>query len=210
MAVQQKHTLRDERLKIVSMFDDAYDWDAMPVPVVKTWLATRDTSLLEPFLIPGRRPQYFHIREIKRSTMLRWVKAAAHDAELLMRCFMAGVEKIENLVQRAGTFVEEWTPPAMKNSEVMKEESLERLCGRDIEEIGEVCKQHSDFRMTTVDCFQPQLSLRLQWDALRSRRAAANPSSPASDSEKPSEDEEASEQSAQKTTDGDSSSADAA
>lgn len=168
--------MREEKLRIISVFDPAIDHARVPDAVWPQYNMTRNVALLEPYVIPGKRPTYYHIKEIPRGVYFRYVSDAPSGSALeAMRAFMVAVTMVENLEQAGGDYIN-WEPPRDSGYETMREDSLDRLRPLEIHDIGEVAKQHSDFRLSTEGSFHLGLSLVVLWGAFHVHRVAVSQS----------------------------------
>lgn len=174
--------MRDEKIRVISVYDPAIDTARCPLSVWSEYSKTRNIALLEPYVIPGKRPTIYTLREIPRRVLFAYVGDAPEGSKLeKLRAFQAAVTMIENLQQNDGDYLP-WEPPRDPGYETIREESLDRINGDDILDIGEVAKQHSNFRRSTEGCFHLEPSSAVRWGDYHAHRVDVSRSSQASSS----------------------------
>ena len=178
--------MRDEKIRVISLYDPAIDHGRCPEKVWTDYKETRNIALLEPYVIPGKKPTIYTVREIPRFVQMTFVGDAPEGSQLQkIRAFLAAVMLVENLEQPGGDYIP-WVPPRGEDAVTMRMESLDRVCADDIRDIGEVAVQHSDFRLSIDGCFHLGPSSAARWDVYHAHRVAVSQSSPASSSERAS------------------------
>jgi hypothetical protein len=176
--------MRAEKFAVVSVLDPAIDTERMPAKSMAEYITTRDLKHVDPYLKPGELPTIYHVRAVPHSLWEQYVMAVDNQAERYRRCFMAGVERVQNIYQDDGPRIESWQPG--KPGELMPEEMCVRFSPAEREEIGSVVWSHSFLPRRTAANFRLPPSSHAALIERTFRPAAANPSSPASDSEKAS------------------------
>lgn len=158
--------MRAERFKVVSALDPALDVDT---ETLIKYVRERDYALVERNFLPGSKPIIFHVREVPHGMWESYVAAGASEAEQARRAFIAGVEKVENLMSPDG-LVQTWTPTRTPRDKVvmMTEEQADLLFRpQQRGEIGMVIYQHS-FLPLTIELNLPLLP---SWHAPLARLA---------------------------------------
>jgi hypothetical protein len=103
----------------------------------------------------------FHVREVPHGLWESFVRSAGDGPERYHRAFRAGVERVENLVQRDGTAIQSWAPayrhPSMRDVVMLSEEEANAMFSpSEREEIGSVVYHHS-FLPLRIKCTFPLL-----------------------------------------------------
>jgi len=134
---------RKETFRVVSVLDPAIDTERMTQAQMKEYFETRDEAKIAPFIKPGAKPTWFHIREIPRRLCSGFV--GTPDAHFVRneRAFMAAVTRIQNLHQEDGSVMAEFEPS--RQHDVIPEEVLEErgISEAEIQEVGAVAWTHS-------------------------------------------------------------------
>lgn len=181
--------MRKERFETVSVLDDALDLQRVPPEVMLFEFGQlRVAELLEQYAKQGRQLTKFHLREIPRRTWFQYVRSSVGDTErpsaaMLARCFLAGVERIDNLQQPNGQILPTVEVAHLPGDDIGDERFLERVPIAFIEEIGEVAWRHSRFPLSIDRCFRLQPSYLELLDEIRTRPVASSLSLPASSSD---------------------------
>lgn len=136
----------DRTLRVVCCFDPALD---LSKEELDEYVDKRpDASTLR--LLPGTKATVYHVRPLSKA-MMRHCDAALDSTERALRAFIAGVEKIENLVQDDGTVTPLLQPtlpvplPGGAQVRFWRDEELELVSHWALVEIGGVAYSHSSF-----------------------------------------------------------------
>lgn len=177
-------SMKQERFRIVSVNDPAIDTERMPIETMLKYIETRDEKLILPFVRPGGQPTWFHIREIPRRLMTRFVQSASAVPSMRNEhAFRAGVSLVENLHQDDGPFLVSWEPPKTSD-DVIDEDALEqRFSPAEVEEVGAVIWNHSFLARRMRRTYQLPHSSREILSGRDFRSAAASPSLQATSSD---------------------------
>lgn len=135
--------MREEKFKVVSATDPAIDKGRMPWETMKRYWETREFSLVEPYFKPGEQPIIYHVRAVTNALFDNYVDWVDYDSVKHKRAFCAGVELVENLPQRDGSFTS-WSSskPPSPNTPGMTEEEAARFPPEHRTEIGRVIYAH--------------------------------------------------------------------
>lgn len=132
--------MRPERIEVICVHDPAIDTKSMTVEQMMEYAKTRDQKVLR--MVPGVAPTVFHCREVPQALWTSYIMGGGTEAELLERCFLAGVERVENLFGRDGVCIPDWQPPR-DSEDRMQRESLKRFAPAEVLEVGQAIWQHS-------------------------------------------------------------------
>lgn len=176
-------SMKEERFRIVSVNDPAIDTERMPIETMLKYIETRDEKLIAPFMRAGEQPTWFHIREIPRRLMTRFVQSASAVPSMRNEhAFRAGVTVVENVHQDDGPFLTSWELPRT-NDDVVTEETLEqRFSPSEVDEIGAVIWNHSFLARRMRRTYQLPHTSREVLSGRAFLPADANPSLPATSS----------------------------
>lgn len=180
-------SMKQEQFRIVSVLDPAIDTENMPMETMQRYIETRDEKLITPYIRPGGLPTWFHIREIPRRLMTRFVQSAAGVESMRNdHAFRAGVVLVENVHQEDGPHLVSWKPPRTKDDVLPEDVVEQRFSPAEVDEVGCVIWHHSFLARKMRRTFPlPHTSL----EALSARvflRVAASPSLPATSSDEAS------------------------
>lgn len=137
-------SMKQEQFRIVSVNDPAIDTERMPLETMVKYIETRDEKLVLPFIRPGGQPTWFHIREIPRRLMTRFVQsAAAVESMRNEHAFRAGVLTVENLHQEDGPVRSSWKAPRTEDDVIPEDVLEQRFSPSEVDEVGAVVWNHS-------------------------------------------------------------------
>lgn len=136
--------MRQESFRAVSVIDPALDTASLTYDEIKAYWSTRDFSIVDGKWVPGEKPTIFHVSEVPHGLWEGYVMAAATEQERNLRCFIAGVRRVENLVGEDGVALTAWEPVNKRGKHLMMtDEENARFSRQECEEIGSVIFQHS-------------------------------------------------------------------
>lgn len=136
--------MRDATFRVVSVIDPALDTGSLTFDEIQAYVTTRDFSIVDGKWVPGLTPTIFHVREVAHDLWATWVMSAATPEEKHLRCFIAGVSRVDNLVGEDGVALPSWQPAGKRGKhEMMTDKESERFAWQECEEIGSVIFQHS-------------------------------------------------------------------
>jgi hypothetical protein len=175
----------DQPLKVISIFDPAIDFARMGQELHGQYANKRDFEIVRPYLIPGKVPTFYSLREVPRRLWFSSVMSEPTAALRCMRAFQCGVVSVENLYSRDGVYDPGAAQLARVGDGVIADEALdERFENGVIEEIGSVVYYRSFLgRRTERTYLLPPSCARAVDQIFLNLPAAASPSLPASSSE---------------------------
>lgn len=175
----------DTEIKLVSVVDEAIDWDRMPNDVFGKYIDNReDFSIVEPYLIAGRVPTFFYLREI-RHAKFRWVLRQGSEIDRQCAAFRASLARVENLKSGDGAIIP--APELARDKDgVLVEDELDRFDAETWIEIGDAAFLRSFFRNRTERVYRLPPTLAPLWALQAARRAAPSQALPESSSSNPS------------------------
>lgn len=177
--------MKDESQVVISVLDPAIDTESMTVDEMMKYAETRDVSKIR--IKAGAKPTRYHTREIRHDVMESYVMAAGTDAERYRRAFLCGVVKVENLLQRDGSILPDWTPTNIGKLAAMPDADAERFSAAERQEIGLVVFDRSFLAPRTVLAYRLPPTLPRFLGEREFRRADAIPQSPATSNEEASQ-----------------------
>lgn len=170
--------------EVVSIFDPAVDWAAMRADdkfdaYADSDTAQRDLSLLAPYLIPGRKPTVYTLRECSQEQWISFVREAGTHNMQAYRALLSSLVSAKDLRTSDGLSMgPEFKFARYPKSEVVRAEALrDRMTNRQIEDLAEVAYLRGFFQGETEFGYRLQPTLRELHAAWVRRHAAANPSS---------------------------------
>lgn len=125
-----------DRFKLVSVLDEAINTEGMLISEMREYQETRDHSLIERHILPGKKPTIFHCREVPRRVWGGFVQAGISESDRYARAFLCGVVEVENLRQDDGRVLDSWRPHGRTEMSMLDDADLERFTPSDVEEIG--------------------------------------------------------------------------
>lgn len=151
--------MKEENKVLVSVLDPAIDTESMTMDDMSGYAESRDLARLK--FKPGVPVTRYHTREIRHDVMESYVMAAPTDAEKYRRAFLCGVVRVENIVQRDGSIITDWTPPSVGKLPAMPDSEAERFSAAERQEIGLCIFDRSFLAPRTVPGFRlPHTLLR--------------------------------------------------
>ena len=180
----------DNTFQCISIGDDALDVDGMPPGQLWKYVENReDFSLVEPYLIKGRTPTVFTIREMAHDVFKSVLKMPT-EVDKLEAAVQGGLVTVTGLRSSDGRILSNPDLGRYPNG-VLRDEEMKRFDWEQILEIGEVAFTRSFFRNRTERVYQLPRLLFERWDHLVAHRvarsralqaqsnSAASPASPA-------------------------------
>lgn len=179
-------SFRAATFRVVSVMDPAIDTDRMTQADMIAYYEKRDEKLIAPFIKPGEKPVWYHVREVPRRLWSSYVAADPSPTVRNERCFLAGVTKVENLPQDDGGTLPAFELTKLGGFDVIAEDQLVRFSPQEVDEIGAVIWTHSFLARKTARIYQVPPTSREVLSMRAFLPAASSPSTPAPSNSAPS------------------------
>jgi hypothetical protein len=162
----------DNTFQCISIGDDALDVDGMPAGLLWKYVENReDFSLIEPYLIPGRIPTIFTIREMPHDVFKSVLKQPT-EVDRLEAALQGGLVTVSGLRSDDGRILND-PPLGRYPNGVLRDEEMKRIADwEQILEIGEVAFTRSFFARRIVRVYQLPRLLLERWEHLVAHRVA--------------------------------------
>lgn len=144
--------MQEETKVFVSVLDPAINTESMTITDMSGYAESRDLTRLK--FKPGVPVTRYHTREIRHDVMESYVMAAPTEPERYRRAFLCGVVRVENIVQRDGSVITDWTPPSLGKFPAMPDSEGERFSAAERQEIGLCIFDRSFLAPRTVPGFR--------------------------------------------------------
>lgn len=145
-----------EFFETIHVKDPAIDWRRVPQDVYDHWIETRKTALLAPYVVPGKQPIIFVLREISQVVMDHWVDMGSATATTYTRAFQAALVLVRNMPTKEG-LRPEWEPPKQTDpgafQGIVRDECLGDFTRAMRRDVGALAYQRSDFLPGTPATF---------------------------------------------------------
>lgn len=145
----------EKTIKVITVYDTAINFDKATIidPVTKKsplneYIATRDFSKIEPYLITGELPTIFHVARLTREMVRRISRIDVNDYTRAEFAFQYGLVRVENHVDDEGKTYPEWKPNGLQSfagrtETVVSDEEMNVFSVAQVTEIGSVIYQIS-------------------------------------------------------------------
>ena len=137
--------------KVITCYDTAIDFaragaldpNTKKVPLAE-YIANRDYSIIEPYLLPAELPTVFYIKTLSRELVRRIARLSVNEYTNNEIAFQYGVASVENHVDDGGRTIPNWKPSAVvNNAPFVGDDELNLFSVAQVNEIGAVIYQLS-------------------------------------------------------------------